>query len=412
MFFLKKINRRSFLFFLTILGPGIITACADNDAGGITTYSVCGAVYGYKMLWLLFIITLCLIVIQEMVARMAVVTGKGLSDLIREEFGVRITFFSMLVLLLANLATLIAEFAGIAASLKIFGIHKYLSLPLIAFLIWILVIKGSYKFVERFFLILGLLFLTYVISAFLVKPDWIKVFENTFIPSFNFDHHFLLLSIAMVGTTVTPWMQFYLQSSIVDKGITLEEYKYEKADVVFGCLITDIVAFFIIVCCASTIYPLGITIQTAADAALALRPLAQKYASILFATGLFGASTLGAFILPLSTSYAICEAFGWESGINKKFSDAKVFYGLYTFLIIFGVAFILLPKISLIKVMLISQTINGLLLPPILILILSLVNNRRIMGNYTNSKLYNIIVLLTITFLIILTILLLIFTIL
>jgi NRAMP (natural resistance-associated macrophage protein)-like metal ion transporter len=418
---LKNTRMRNILLFLSVLGPGLITANADNDAGGIATYASVGAAYGYKLLWALILITISLAIVQEMCARMGVVTGKGLSDLIREQFGVKLTFFAMLTLLIANVTTAIADFAGIAAASELIGSYgfwglpsgfpiKYVVVPVVALLLWLLVIKGSYKVVEKAFLILSLVFISYVISGIIAKPDWGQVARNTFLPTFDWkDSGFILLFIATIGTTITPWMQFFLQSSVVDKGIDIKNYKYERAEVLFGAFITDFVSFFIIVSTAAVIYyRVGPKeIATAADAALALGPLAGKYASLLFAIGLFGASVLAASVLPLSTAYAVCEAFGWESGLDKKWSEAPVFFGLYTALVILGAGFVLLPKVNLIKIMLISQEVNGILIPVILIYMLKLINNKELMGKYVNSRGYNIIAWTTVIFVIVLTVLLL-----
>ncbi len=402
---LPKIDRR-ILIFLAIMGPGIITACADNDAGGIATYSIAGAHYGYRLLWLLLITTFCLAVIQEMCARMGTVTGKGLSDLIRENFGLKWTIFAMFTLLIANTATIISDFAGIAASCEIFGIVKWISVPIMAGIIWFAVVKGSYKIVERIFFFFCLAQFAYILSGFLAKPDWISALAHTLVPTFKLNPNFILISIATIGTTITPWMQFYIQSAVRDKGITVKHYKYERAEVLFGAFLTDFISFFIIVSCAATLFKYGIRIETARDAAVALGPIAGDFAEILFAIGLFGASTLTASIVSLSSSYAICEAFGFESGINKRFTEAPIFYALYTLLIIFGSTIVLLPKISLIFVMLFAQQVNGILLPVILVFMLLLINNRKLMGEYVNSRGYNVLVWGTIIFLIILTALL------
>lgn len=393
--------------FLAVLGPGIITACADNDAGGITTYSVAGAHFGYSLLWMLLITTFCLAVVQEICARMGAVTGKGLSDLIRENFGLKWTIFAMTVLLIANIFTLIADFAGIAASLEIFGFARWFSVPIMAVIIWYTVVRGSYKLVEWIFLGFCLFQFSYVFSGFMAGPDWGLALRSTFVPTFQLDPHYLLVFIGVIGTTITPWMQFYIQSSIRDKGISIKQYKYERAEVLFGAFFTDFISFFIIVACAATIWKMGIRIETAKDAAIALGPIAGDFAENLFALGLFGASTLTASIVSLSSAYALCEAFGWESGINKGFREAPVFYGLYTFLIAVGALVVLYPKLSLIAVMLISQEVNGILLPIILIFMLMLVNNKRIMGQYVNSRFYNILAGFTILALIVLTVILL-----
>jgi Mn2+/Fe2+ NRAMP family transporter len=398
--------RRIWLF-LAIMGPGIITAAADNDAGGITTYSVAGAHFGYSLLWMLLITTFCLAVVQEICARMGAVTGKGLSDLIRENFGLKWTFFAMAVLLVANAFTLIANFAGIAASLEIFGVVRWIAVPVMAVVIWYTVLRGSYKLVERIFLVFCVVQFAYVISGFLAGPDWGLALRHTVIPSFKLDPHYLLVFIGVIGTTITPWMQFYIQSAIRDKGITVRQYKYERAEVLFGAFFTDFISFFIIVACAATLYKLSIPIETAKDAAIALGPIAGDFAETLFAIGLFGASTLTASIVSLSSAYAICEAFGWESGINKHFREAPVFYGLYTFLIFLAAAIVLFPKLPLIVVMLVSQEVNGILLPFILVFMILLVNNRRIMGQHVNSHFYNVIAWFTVGALILLTLILL-----
>jgi Mn2+/Fe2+ NRAMP family transporter len=387
---------RKIWLFLMVLGPGIITSFADNDAGGITTYSIAGSHLGYKLLWVLLIITFALAIVQEMAARLGVITGKGLSDLIREEFGLRWALFAMATLLIANSATIISNFAGIAAGFGILGIIKYFSVPIMALFIWFLVVKGNYRQVERIFLLLCLLAFSYVISGFLAKPDWGEALRSTLVPSYEWSSQYLFLLVAFIGTTITPWMQFYLQASVVDKGIHLRQYKYERLEVILGSFFTDFISLFIIIACAATLFKHGIRIETARDAALALRPLAGGFAEALFALGLIGASTLTSFIVPLSTSYAICEAFGFENGLNRKFREAPVFYGLYTVLIIVGAALVLIPKISLVFVMYLAQAIQGFLLPIILVFMLLLVNNKKIMGNYTNRRVYNLIVWLVV----------------
>lgn len=392
--------------FLLILGPGLIAAIAGNDAGGTATYSIVGAKYGYHMLWMLILVGVSLIVIQEMCARMGVVTGKGLSDLIREEFGVRWTFFAMAILLVANIAVTISEFAGIAASLEIFGITRYISVPTMVMLIWFLMTRGSYKGVERIFIAMCFIYVSYIFSGIMAKPDWGLALRSTVTPSFSFDVNFILIAIAMVGTTVTPWMQFYLQSSVVEKGIKIKQYKYQRWDVILGSIIAVVIAFFIVVACAAVLYPRGIVIHEAKEAAMALRPFAGNYAYLLFALGLFASSTLGASILPLSSSYAICEAFGWENGISKKFDEAPIFYTLYTLLIVIGGGVVLLPNMHLISIMLFSQTANGILFPFILIFMLLLVNKKRLMGEYVNSKFNNIVAGATALVLILLTVIL------
>jgi Mn2+/Fe2+ NRAMP family transporter len=398
------------LLIFSIVGPGLITSFADNDAGGITTYSIAGARYGYSLLWMLFLITFALAFFQEMVARLAAVTGKGLSDLIREEFGLRWTMMAMIVLLVANLTTTIADFAGVAASLEILGVSKYLSVPLTAFLLWLLVVKGSYRFVERFFLIVALFFATYVVAGFMAKPDWGQAASSLFKPTLVWKADYWVIFIATIGTTITPWMQFYLQSSIVDKGVTIRHYKYAKLDVFVGTFFTNFISFFIIVTCAATLFKVGIPVHNAEEAALALSPIAGKYASLLFALGLFVASMMAASIVPLSTSYAICEAFGVETGINKKFGEAPIFFGLYTLLLLLGGVSVLVPGLPLVKVMLFAQTVQGILLPVILIFILLLLNNRDVMGAHVNSKLYNVVSLITVAGIIMASLILLVLT--
>ena len=406
---MKKLlsNRfKKILFIMTIIGPGLITVNAGNDAGGITTYASVGASYGYKMLWGLLLITFSLAVIQEMNARMAVVTGKGLSDLIREKFGVKLTFFAMAILLIANMGVVFGDFAGIAASLELFNISKYISIPIVSVAIWLVVTKGSYKKVENIFLLFTFVFFTYIISAFLTKPDWGQVATSMFSPTIEFNTGFLLTFIGMIGTTITPYMQFYLQSSIVDKKISIADYKYEKIDVYLGSFWGNAVSFFIIVCTAATLYKAGITINSAEEAAMALKPLAGQWAFILFGGGLFGASVLATAVIPLSTSYAICEAFGWESGVDHDYKDAPAFFGIYTGIIILGALFILIPGISLIKIILISQQIAGILSPIILTFMIILINDKRIMGDYVNNKTQNIISWGTVIFIITLSMIL------
>ena len=390
MSFLRRFSRKRLLAFLAIMGPGLVTATADNDAGGIATYATVGAAYGYSLLWILILITISLGVVQEMAARLAVVTGKGLSDLIREEFGVRTTAFAMFTLLIANVATTIAEFAGIAAASELLGIPKYIAVPLSAVLIWFVVVRGNYKRVEKIFLALSLVFIAYVFAGFLARPNWGDVAHGLFTPTIIPETKFALLFIATVGTTITPWMQFYLQASIVDKGLTPEEYPYARADVLFGAFVTDFFSFFMIVATGATLFVAGVReINSAGEAAQALAPIAGPLAEQLFALGLLGASLLAGSILPLSTAYAICEAFGWERGVNQTMEDAPVFYGLYTGLIVIGAAVALIPNAPLFLILLLSQDVNGILLPVILILLLRLANNPRLMGKHVNSRLAN-----------------------
>lgn len=402
----KRQNRLNFLKLISIVGPGIITVNAGNDAGGIATYASVGASYGYSMLWSLVIITLSLAVIQEMNARMAVVTGKGLSDLIRESFGVKWTFFAMVILLIANFGVVLGDFAGIAASMELFGVSKYVSVPVCAIIIWLLVTKGSYKRVEKIFLMFTFAFFGYIISAFLARPDWSKVGSSLISPSMSLDKGYILSLIGLIGTTITPYMQFYLQSSIVDKRLSVEDYKYEKLDVYLGAFWGDAVSFFIIVCTAATLYKAGISVDSAQQAAMALEPLAGRYAFILFGAGLFGASVLAASVIPLSTSYAVCEAFGWQSGVDCTMQEAPIFFGIYTFMVAFASALILIPGISLMKLILITQRLAGVLSPVILIFMIILVNRKDIMGKHVNNKLQNIISITTVAFISCLTLIL------
>lgn len=380
-----------FLLFLSVMGPGIITANIDNDASGITTYSVAGARFGYGLLWTLIPITIALVVIQEMVARMGVITGKGLSDLIRENYGVKTAFFMMMGLLIANFGNTIANLAGWAASMEMLGFRKYLMVPLGAILIWMLVTKGSYRFVEKILLLACLIYFGYVISGIMAKPDWTPVMKNTIIPQIRWDSEYIMLCIAMIGTTITPWMQFYLQSSIAEKGIKKENYKASRLDVIIGCSITDIISFFIIVTCGTLLFPHGIRVNEASEAALALKPLAGDYASLIFALSLANASLLGAIIVPLATAYYICEAMGWEAGINKTFKDAPQFMWIYTLIIALAAMVIMIPGAPLVFLMVLSAVINGLLLPFVLVYALLLVNNKKLMGEHTNPKSYNYI---------------------
>jgi Mn2+/Fe2+ NRAMP family transporter len=388
---LRTMRFRALAFF-AVVGPGFITANVDNDPGGILTYSQAGAKFGYALLWTLIPTTVALIVVQEMAARMGAVTGKGLSDLIREEFGLRATFFTMLVLALADLGNIAAEFAGIASALGIFGLSKYVVVPLGAFLVWFIIVRGTYTVVERILLALSLLYFAYPVSAWLSHPDWHMALRQTFVPEVNRSPEYLVMIIGLVGTTITPWMQFYLQASIVEKGITQRQYALARWDVILGCIMTDVVAFFIIVSCAATLYVHGTRdITDAADAAVALVPLVGRFASVLFAVGLLNAALLSAAILPLATAYNIAEGLGFESGVNKKFSEAPAFYWLYTALIVMGAGFVLIPRLPLIRLIMISQVANGILLPFVLFYMLKLVNRADLMGPYKNSGIANAI---------------------
>jgi NRAMP (natural resistance-associated macrophage protein)-like metal ion transporter len=381
--------RYQIAIFLSVVGPGLITANVDNDSGGILTYSQAGSKYGYLPLWTLIPITLLLIVTQEMCSRMGAVTGKGLSDLIREEFGLRTTFFMMIALVLTNFTNVIAEFAGIASSLELFHISRYISVPICAVAVWLLVVRGTYRSVEKVFLFSCSLYVTYVISAFLLKPDWKEAAVYSFKPILMFDTGYITMLIAMVGTSIAPWMQFYLQSAIVEKGITAKEYVQSRVEVIVGCILTDVVAFFIIVSCAAAIWSHGAKdINDAADAAVALKPFGQ-YAYLLFSAGLFNASFFAACILPLSTVFTVCEGLGFESGVDKRFHEAPVFYWLFTLLIVLGGGIILWPNFPLVKMILLSQVINGILLPVVLIYMVMLINKKSLMREWTNSRLYN-----------------------
>ena len=398
------------LLLLSVIGPGIITANVDNDAGGITTYSVAGAHYGYGLLWMMPLVALALIVVQEMSARLGVVTGKGLADLIRERLGVRLTALIIGIFLFANLANTVSEFAGVAASMEIFGVSKYLSVPVAAVVVWLLIVKANYKWVERVFLAASAIFLAYIISGVLARPPWGEVAKAFVTPSFQFEPGYVAIFVTIIGTTIAPWMQFYQQSSIVDKGLKITEYAYERIDVVVGSLFAVIVASFIMIACAATLHTHGVRIESAKDAALALGPFAGRYASSLFAFGLLNASVFSAAILPLSTAYVVCEAFGWEAGVNHGWRDAPIFFTVYTALIILGVAVILLPIQSLVKTMMASQTLNGMLLPIILIVMLRLINEKRLMGRWVNGRAFNILAWLIVTVLILLTVVLILVT--
>ncbi len=409
MRFLRRWKIRLLLFF-AIVGPGFITANVDNDSGGIFTYSAAGAQFGYTLLWTMIPITIALIVVQEMCARMGAVTGKGLSDLIREEFGLRITFLMMLGILITNFGNVIAEFAGIAGSMELFGVSKYYSVPICAVIVWLIVVKGQYKSVEKVFLAASFFYITYIVAGVLAKPAWIEAVTATVKPphlaAFKQDSY-LYMVIGVVGTTIAPWMQFYLQSSIVEKGVTRRQYKTSKLDVIVGCVFTDVVAWFIIVACAATLYLHGNRdIRDAADAAQSLRPLAGDWAYILFALGLFNASLFAASILPLSTAYTVCEGLGFESGVGCKFSEAPAFYWLYTALIGAGAAVILIPGIPLVKIIVLSQVVNGAVLPFVLIFMLFLINKKELMGEYVNKPTFNIIAWATTVIMIVLTVLL------
>ena len=388
-------RRRGLLAYLAILGPGMIAANAGNDAGGIATYASVGAAHGYQLLWAFIPITISLAIVQEMCARMGSVTGKGLADLIRERFGVRWTALVMLALFIANGGVTVSEFAGIAAATEILSVPRYISVPLAAASIWWLVVKGSYKRVERVFLLMSLVFIGYIISAFLAHPSWGEVARGFVKPSFSLDAAYLFTLIAVIGTTISPYMQVFVQSSVVEKGTTTEDYGLTRTDVYVGTLFAMCIAFFIVVSTAATLHRYGIQIETAADAARALEPLAGRYAGLLFAIGLFGASMLAAGVLPLATAYSISEALGFEKGVSRSFREAPIFLGIFTFLVVVGASIAMIPGLPLFRVLLVTQVINGLLLPVILIAILRLVNNRELMGAYVNGTVYNIAAWLT-----------------
>jgi NRAMP (natural resistance-associated macrophage protein)-like metal ion transporter len=408
---------RSVLLFLSVVGPGIITANADNDVGGITTYSLSGAQFGYTQLWILIPVTVALLVIQEMCARMGAVTGKGLADLIRENFGVRLTFWVLLLFLLGNVGTITSEFAGVASAAAIFHVYlpwltKFLLVPLVAIFVFVVVTRGNYSAVEKVFFFFCFIYLTYVVSCFIVRPDWHEALTQFVWPHFTPTKAYLLMAIAIIGTTISPWMQFYIQAAIVEKGVKASELQYARVDVVTGALFTDFIAFFIMVASAATIYvhnvhaPPGnqIVVDDVNKLALALTPLASKWASLLFALGLLNAGIFTASILPLSTAYYVCEAFGFESGVEKRFSEAPFFYGLYAALIVIGAGIVMIPHAPLLDIIFWSQVLNGALLPLVLVLMLLLINNKQLMGPYTNNLVVNIITWATVVIVGVLTI--------
>jgi Mn2+/Fe2+ NRAMP family transporter len=395
------------LFIMAAVGPGFITANVDNDAGGIFTYSQAGAQFGYALLWTMLPITISLIVIQEMCARMGAATGKGLSDLIREEFGIRATFLMMFALIIVNFGNVITEFLGISGSLELFGVSRYISVPICAVIVWLIVVKGTYKSVEKVFLGASFFYVAYIIAGVLAHPDWSKAIINTARPPHLQDFHnssYVYMIIGLVGTTIAPWMQFYLQSSVAEKGVTAKQYGATRMDVILGCLFTDIVAWFIIIACAAALFAAGhTTIHDPTDAAQALKPLAGNYAYLLFAAGLFNASLFAASILPISTAYTVCEGLGFESGVDHSFKEAPVFYWLYTILLAAGAGVVLLPGIPLVKLSILSQVINGIALPAVLIFMLLLINKKELMGRHTNSRLFNGIAWITTVLLILLS---------
>jgi Mn2+/Fe2+ NRAMP family transporter len=390
-------------FVLAVIGPGVITANVDNDAGGISTYSVAGARYGLGVLWIMPLLAAALILVQEMSSRLGIVTGKGLGDLIRESLGVRATAAILGLLLVANWANTVSEFAGVAAASGIFGVSKFLAVPAAGVLVWVLVVRGNYKSVERVFLVASSIFLAYIASGVLARPDWTSVAKAVASPSIEWNAGYLIMLVTIIGTTIAPWMQFYQQAAIVDKGLKPAELTWERVDVVVGSLFAIVVASFIVIACASTLFAHGQEIETASDAAVALRPLAGPYASTLFAIGLLNASVFAAAILPLSTAYVVCEAFGWEVGVDRSLRQAPTFFGIYTALIVLGAGVVLLPLQSLVRTMIASQTVNGILLPVILLAMLRLINDRRLMGVHVNGRLVNILTWATVVALVVLT---------
>lgn len=387
---------RKVLYFITLLGPGLITASAGNDAPGIATYSVAGSTYGFSFLWVILVIIVGIVLVQEMAARMGTVTGKGTADLIRERFGVKTTAIAMLALLAANLGTTVAEFAGVAAAGELFGISRYISVPIAGLLFSVLILRGNYKKVEKVLLVLTLSAISYVITMFIIKPDWTQIAQQAVTPKIPLDSNYMMLVLAVIGTTITPWGIFYLQASVADKGKSLKEYGETKLDVVVGSIWGNIISAIIIIVTAATLFEAGIVVTAAEEAALALAPFAGKGSSILFAAGLLGASLLAVSVLPLSTTYAFCEAFGFERGLNHTFKEARVFYLIFGSLILLGMVLSLIPSIPLFELMIISQTINAVLLPIILVLFLILANDRSIMGKWVNSLPVNILAVILI----------------
>ena len=405
----RRVWIRQLLLMLSVIGPGLITANVDNDATGITGYSLAGANYGYGLLWAVVLVTVSLAVVQEMVARMGVVTGKGLADLIREKFGVRITFWSMLLLLIANAATTVAEFAGVSSSMSIFGVSPFISVPIAAIVVWVLVVRGNYRYVERILLGLCLIYLSYVFSAIIIHPNWGQVLHETLIPPIQFNQAYLLTLVAVIGTTIAPWMQFYQQSAIADKQIKIAHLHFERIDTYVGAFLTDFIAFFIVVCTGATLYVYHIPMNQASDAALALVPLAHgngQLAEILFGVGLLNASLMAASVLPLSTAYSISEAFGWERGIGRKFKEAPQFFFLYTLVIVVGAGVTLfVPSDRLVFVLNLPNVVGGMLLPLILVLMIILCNDRRLLGRYVNGHIRNWIAWITTVVMTVLTLL-------
>jgi len=394
---MEKVNRINFIkrigLFLAVFGPGLITASADNDAPGIATYSMAGSRYGYNFLWLLILVTFGEVIVQETAARLGAITGKGTADLIRERFGVKVTLFAMLCLLVANLGTTVAQFAGMAAGAELLGVSRYFAVPVVAFFIAFLVLRGSYNKVEKFLLVLCLAALSYLITAFIIKPDWGEIARAAITPRIILERDYIFAVLATIGTTITPWGIFYMQASVVDKGIDEKDFKLTKTDVVFGAIWGNIISAFIIICTGAVLYRNGIQVEEAEQAAMALAPMAGAWSKILFTTGLMGASILAAMVLPLSTVYAITEAFGWERGLDNSRKEAPVFYGLYLAVVFIGVLVVLIPGIPLFPLMWLSQSMNAVLLPVLLILLLKLANDPELLGRWVNKKSQNILTL-------------------
>jgi NRAMP (natural resistance-associated macrophage protein)-like metal ion transporter len=399
----RAIVRNRLLLLLAVIGPGIITSNVDNDPGGITTYSLAGSHYGYGLMWMMIPILIALVVIQEMCVRMAIVTGKGLADLIRENFGIKLTFYMLVALLVTNMFNTMSEFAGVAAGAEILGLSRYIMVPIGALAIALLVLRGNYRFVERVFLVACLFYVTYIISAFMSKPAWGEIAKATVVPHVEYSSGFILLAIGLVGTTIAPWMQFYIQASTVEKAIKKEELTYARIDVVVGSIMAVAVAAFIIITCASTLFKAGVKVESAAEAAQALAPLAGRHAETLFALGLLAAGLFSSGILPLSTSYHVCEGMGWPAGVNHRYSEAKQFYWLYAGIIVVGAIPILIPGMPLLKVMYFSQVCNGVLLPFVLLMMLRMVNDKNLMGEHTNGIVLNVISYLTVVLVILMT---------
>jgi NRAMP (natural resistance-associated macrophage protein)-like metal ion transporter len=399
----RAIVRNRLLLLLAVIGPGIITSNVDNDPGGITTYSLAGSHYGYGLLWMMIPILIALVVIQEMCVRMAIVTGKGLADLIRENFGIKLTFYMLVALLVTNMFNTMSEFAGVAAGAEILGLSRYIMVPIGALAIAMLVLRGNYRFVERVFLVACLFYVTYIISAFMSKPAWGEIAKATVVPHVELSSGFILLAIGLVGTTIAPWMQFYIQASTVEKAVKKEELTYARIDVVVGSIMAVAVAAFIIITCASTLFKAGVKVESAAEAAQALAPLAGRHAETLFALGLLAAGLFSSGILPLSTSYHVCEGMGWPAGVNHRYGEAKQFYWLYAGIIVVGAIPILVPGMPLLKVMYFSQVCNGVLLPFVLLMMLRMVNDKNLMGEHTNGIVLNAISYLTVVLVILMT---------